>query len=177
MYPDWQYPTHVGGYGNPLASTYLTPTVSNLEELCQKVPRLGAWLQVSRVTFLDRSVTIDVPAGGNVVRTFNLTGGFDALVFSRNITVTDAAAPVGAPPSYPVLPGTLSQYVEVQVERQGGSVDTEQAPIANNFGYGFDPNKRPSPEWWSGQDLREFTVTNNSCRNVKVSITFTLVLL
>lgn len=179
MYPDWQFPTHAGGYGNPLASTYLTPTVANLDELCEKLPTLGAWLRTSRVTFLDRSITFSVPAGANVVQTFNLTGGFDALVFSRSATVVDAIAPVGgpAPPAYTVLWNDLDQYVEIQVERQGGSVDTEQAPSINNFGLGLDPNKRPSPEWWSGKDLREFTITNNSSRNVTVTITFTLVLL
>jgi hypothetical protein len=124
-------------------------------------------------------VTFAVPAGSNVVQTFNITGGYDALVFSRSATVVDAIAPVGgpAPPAYTVLWNDLDQYVEIQVERQGGSVDTEQAPSINNFGLGLDPNKRPSPEWWSGKDLREFTITNNSSRNVTVTITFTLVLL
>lgn len=181
MYPDWQYPAHAGGFKNPLASTYLTPTVGHIEELSKKVPNLGAWLRTARVTFLDRSVTFAVPAGSNVVQTFNITGGYDALVFSRSATVVDAIAPIsggeGAPPIYAVLWNTLDQYVEIQVERQGGSVDTEQAPSINNFGLGLDPNKRPSPEWWSGKDLREFTITNNSGRDVKVTITFTLVLL
>ena len=179
MYPDWQYPTHVGGYGNPLAPTYLNPTVSHLEDLCQSVPRLGAWLQTARVTFLDRSISFSVPKSGTVTQTFNLTGGADALVFSRTISVIPAAAPspVG-PPVYNVLPGSLASLVDVQVAKQTGSlIDTEQAPANNNFGLGYDPNKRASPEYWPGSDLREFTLVNNSNVDVTVNITFTLVLL
>lgn len=179
MYPDWQYPAHAGGFKNPLASTYLNPTVGHIEELSKKVPKLGAWLRSARVTFLDRSVSFIVPKGSNVVQTFNLTGGYDALVFTRNATVIDTTPPVAerAPPPFDIIPDALSQYVEISIERQVGAMDTEQAPSANNFGYGFDPNKRPSPEWWPGTDLREFTITNNSSRDVKVVLTFTLVLL
>jgi hypothetical protein len=180
MYPDWQYPAHAGGFKNPLASTYLNPTVGHIEELSKKVPNLGAWLRTARVTFLDRSITFLVPKGSNVVQTFNLTGGYDALVFSRNVTVVSQTPPAGnveVRPVFAVIPNQSNQYVEIQIEKQVGSADTEQAPAFNNFGYGFDPNKRPSPEWWSGADLREFTVTNNSNQDVKVVITFTLVLL
>ena len=175
MYPNYCYPITEGEFGNPLASSYLRPITQHLDELCQKYPTFSAWLRNDRVTFLDRSITFEVPAGQTVVQAFNVGGGFDALVFSRNASAVRTAPPAGGF-AFDDLPSEQAGYVELQIARKSGPIDTEQCPIGNTMGFGWLPNPRP-PEFWAGADIREFLLVNNTVNDVKVVVTFTLVLL
>jgi hypothetical protein len=141
------------------------------------------WHTVGRVAFLDRAVTFTSVAAvaggisGVSTQQVNLGGGKNVIVFARMATVINTTAPVGAPPTYTVLPNEQASYVDVQIQRQSGFIDVETAPIQNNFGFGFKPNIRPVPELWLGNETRQITVTNNSNNNVKVVFTFLLALL
>lgn len=173
MYPDFNYATHVGGWNNPLASTYAQPIAQHLEDLAKQYPVVSSWIRTGRVSYFDRSITFIVPAGQTIIQAFNVSGGFDCLVFDRKASVTlNNNAPAN------ILPNEEFSYCTMTIARQAGSVDTEQAPVANNMGFGWDPNDRPQiPEFWSGGDVREFTFTNNLAQDLKVVVTFTLVLL
>lgn len=176
MYPNYCYPILEGEFGNPLASSYLRPTTQHLEEICKQYPTFSAWLNSNRVTFLDRSVTFNVPAGQQVIQAFNISGGFDCLIFQKTATVVKATPPA-AGAAFDRVPGEQASYVELQIARKDGLVDTELCAVQNNMGLGLLPAYRPSPEFWGGGEIREFTLVNNSVRDVKVVITFTLVLL
>jgi hypothetical protein len=178
MYPNMNYGIHAGKWVNPLASTYVQPIAQHLEELSQKYPSVSSWLRSGRCTYLDRSITFLVPAGQTVIQAFNVSAGYDCLVFQRKATVVNTSAPTGATPTYTVVPNAQSGYVEIVVARKDAAVDTEQASVSNNFGFGWAPNRRPQvPEYWSGSDVREFTLVNNGQDDVKVVLTLTLVLL
>lgn len=176
MYPNFCYPILEGEFGNPLASSYLRPTTQHIEELSKKYPTLSAWLLTDRVTFLDRAITFSVPAGQTVVQSFNVSGGYDCLIFQKTASVTQTEPP-GAGVAFQQLPSEQASRVTLQIARKDGPVDTEQAPVQNNLGFGFFPAYRPTPEFWSGKDVREFTLTNNTIYDMTVTITFTLVLL
>lgn len=177
MYPTMNYGIHVGRWGNPLASTFAQPIVAHLEDLATRYPSVSAWLKTGRTTYLDRSITFTVPAGATVIQAFNVSAGYDCLVFDRKVSAIELNPPQGREP-FPVLPNQQGSYVELVIARKDAAVDTEQAPINNNLGFGWRPNNRPQvPEYWSGVDIREFTLVNNGKNAVKVVITFTLVLL
>lgn len=180
MYPNQNYGTHVGGWDNPLASTYAQPIAQHLEELSKKYPAVSSWVKSGRVTYLDRSITFTVPAGATVIQAFNVTGGYDALVFDRKATVVQASAPSGGAgaPVYNVLANEDAGFVEIQVSRKDAAVDVEQQSVNNCFGFGWEPYDHPQiPEFWSGADIREFTLINNTQNDVKVVLTLTIVLL
>ena len=128
------------------------------------------------MTFLDRAITFSVPAGQNVVQSFNISGGYDCLIFQRTATVAKTTPPA-AGVAFDALPNEDASYVTIQIARKDGPVDTEQAPVQNILGFGFLPALRPTPEFWSGSEIREFTLTNNGVSDVTVTITFTLVML
>jgi hypothetical protein len=178
MYPNMNYGIHVGKWVNPLASTFAQPIAEHLEDLAKQYPSVSHWLSTGRCTYLDRSITFLVPAGQTVIQAFNVSAGYDCLVFNRKATVINTTAPAGATPVYKVLPNAQAGYVELVIARKDAAVDTEQAPTNNNFGWGFAPNRRPQiPEYWSGSDVREFTLINNGQDDVKVVLTLALVLL
>lgn len=180
MYPTTNYGIHAGHWGNPLASTYSQPIVEHLEELTKLYPTVSAWLKTGRVSYLDRSITFTVPAGQTVIQAFNVSAGYNCLVFDRKATVVSTTAPVGGilPPAYTVVANEQGSYVELIIARKDAAVDTEQAPVSNNLGFGWRPNNRPQvPEYWSGSDIREFTLINNGQNDVKVVLTYTLALL
>lgn len=144
------------------------------------------WHTVGRVAFLDRTITFTsvaaAVAGPPIVPTtatqqVNLGGGKNVIVFARMATVVNTVAPVGAPPTYSVLPNEQASYVDLQIQRQSGFIDVELAPIQNNFGFGWKPNIRPVPELWLGNETRQITVSNNGNNAVKVVLTFLLALL
>lgn len=176
MYPNFCYPILEGEFGNPLASSYLRPITQHIDELCKSYPTLSAWLLTDRVTFLDRSITFNVPAGTQVVQSFNVSGGYDCLIFQRTASVVKSTPP-GALVNFDQLPNEDASYIKLQIARKDGLVDTEQCPVQNNLGFGFFPAYRPTPEFWSGKDVREFTLINDTVSDVTVTITFTLVLL
>lgn len=140
------------------------------------------WPTVGRIAFLDRTVTFTAVAAfagttpGQQIQQVNLGGGKNVIIFSRQASVIANTAPV-APATYAVLPNEQASYVDVQIQRQSGFIDVEQAPVQNNFGFGWRPNIRPVPELWLGNESRQITVTNNSTTVVKVVLTFTLALL
>lgn len=140
------------------------------------------WGGVGRVAFLDRVVTFAavpaVAAGvpGTQVQQVNLGGGKNVIIFARMATVFTTTPPAaGVTPA--VLPNERSSYVFCQIQRQSGFIDTENAPIQNNFGFGWRPNIRPVPELWLGNESRNFTIQNFSSDIVNVQITFLLALL
>jgi len=176
MYQSFCYPVTEGEFGNPLASSFLRPITQHLDDICKSYPSLSVWLQTARVTFLDRSVTITVPAGQTVSQAFNIAGGFDCLVFERTATAVRSTAPVIAT-AFSKLPSEQAGgFVQIQLSRKDGPVDTEQCPIGSAFGFGWFPNYR-APEFWSGAEVREAMLVNNSISDVKVTLTFTIVLL
>ena len=177
MYPAQNYGIHVGKWVNPLASTFAQPVAEHIDSLAKQYPAVSDWVKAGRVTYLDRSITFAVPAGATVIQAFNVSGGYDCLVFSRQATVVRAAAPI-AGAAFTVAPNEQASFVELSISRKDAAVDTEQAPVVSNLGFGFRPNTRPQlPEYWSGADIREFSLVNNGPFDVKVVITFTLVLL
>lgn len=144
------------------------------------------WPTTGRVAFLDRTVTFTSIAaaaavGPPIVPTIatqqvNLGGGKNIIVFARQASVITAAAPaVGV--AFSVLPNEDASYVNVQIQRQSGFIDVEDAPVNNNFGFGWSPNIRPVPELWLGNETRQITVSNFSNNAVKVVLTFTIALL
>ena len=143
------------------------------------------WPTTGRVAFLDRTVTFTsiaaAVAGPPIVPTIatqqvNIGGGKNVIVFARQASVITAAAPaVGA--AFSVLPNEDASYVNVQIQRQSGFIDVEDAPVNNNFGFGYSPNIRPVPELWLGNETRQITVSNFSNNAVKVVLTFTIALL
>lgn len=180
MYPTMNYGIHVGRWANPLASTFSQPIVEHLTELAKLYPTVSSWLKDGRTTYLDRSITFTVPAGSTVIQAFNVSAGYDCLVFSRQAAVVNTTPPsAGAgPPTYRVLANERSGFVELVIARKDAAVDTEQAPVNNNLGFAWRKNTRPQvPEYWSGEDIREFTLINNGQDDVKVVLTYTLVLL
>lgn len=180
MYPTMNYGIHVGRWGNPLASTFAQPIAEHLEDLAKLYPSVSSWVKGGRVTYLDRSISFTVPAGSTIIQAFNVSAGYDCLVFDRKAAVLNTTAPVAGvgSPVYTVLPNERSGFTELVIARKDAAVDTEQSPVNNNLGFGWRPNNRPQiPEYWSGADIREFTLINNGQDDVKVVITFTLVLL
>jgi hypothetical protein len=177
VYPNFNYGTTVGRWDNPLASTFAQPIAQHLDELAQLYPVVSSWLRTGRVTYLDRSITFNVPAGQTVIQAFNVSGGFDCLVFDRKAAVTLTTPPDAGLP-FTVLPNTTESFVQLIIARKDTAVDTEQSPVIANLGFGWAPNSRPQiPEFWSGAQVREFTLINNGQSDVTVVLTFTLVLL
>lgn len=172
-----------GGYINPVFSTYGTPLAKQLTNWLYgdrtsnpSWDQESAWSKVGRVAYLDRTVKIlAVQNGTSAVSTVNLGGGKNIIVFSRQATVRFAEAP--APAAMLFLPNEIGSYVSLQIQRESGFIDVEDAPINNNFGLGQSPFIRPSPELWLGNETRQFTVTNNSGAVVDVILTFQIALL
>lgn len=180
------YGAQQGGWFNPAFATYGTPLAQKLTNWLYEDrvsnpawQQPSEWAKVGRVAFLDRTVNIGlvpaVGAGTTVSVTANLGGGKNIIIFSRQATVRAAEAPAAG--SYPVLPNELASYVSLQIQRQSGFIDTEDAPINNNFGFGYKPFIRPVPELWLGNETRTFTVTNTSQVDVNVLLTFQIALL
>ena len=176
MYQNFCYPITEGEFGNPLASSYLRPITQHIDALCKQYPTLSSWLMTDRVTFLDRSIAFNVPAGQTVVQAFNVSGGYDCLIFQRTASVVQTE-PLPAGVALYQLPSEQASRVSIQISRKDGEVETEQSPVQSNWGFGFLPAYRPTPEFWSGAAIREFTLTNNTIYDMTVTITFTLVLL
>lgn len=176
MQSDFNYPIHVGEWGNPLDSSYVLPIVKHLTNLAEKYPVASAWVRSGAIGFLDRTVSFVVPAGQQVIQAANLTGGFDALVLDRKASVVVTSAP-GAGTAFNVLPSREASYVTFKLTRKDSMIDTEQAPIQDNLGFGWEPNVRPAPEFWSGSDIREITLCNNTANDVTVFLTFTMIML
>jgi hypothetical protein len=176
MYQDFCYPVTEGEFGNPLASSFLRPITQHLDDICKKYPSLSAWLQTARVTFLDRSVTITVPAGQTVSQAFNIAGGFDCIIFQRTASVVDSNPPAIGSAFNNAITEQDGGFVQIQISRKDGPVDTEQCPVGSVFGFGWLPNVR-APEFWSGSEIRELMLANNCVSDVDVTLTFTIVLL
>ena len=177
------YGAQQGGWFNPAFATYGTPLAQKLTNWLYEDrvsnpawQQPSEWAKVGRVAFLDRTVNIGpvAPAATEAV-TANLGGGKNIIIFSRQATVRNEVAPAAG--SYPVLPNELASYVSLQIQRQSGFIDTEDAPINNNFGFGYKPFIRPVPELWLGNETRTFTVTNTSSVTVNVLLTFQIALL
>ncbi len=175
------FATEQGGYINPVFSTYGTPLAKQLTNWLYADrtsnpawDQESQWARVGRVAYLDRTVAItSLATGTSTVSTVNLGGGKNIVVFSRQATVRFTTPPG----TMLVLPNQISSYVNVEIQRQSGFIDVEDAPIANNFGSGNEPFIRPSPELWLGNETRQFTFTNNSGSTVDVSLTFQIALL
>ena len=132
------------------------------------------WYRAGRIAFIDRQLTFTLPATSTpVITTANLGGGKNILVFSRTATVTLNAVPGTFTP----IPNDLANYVSVQIRRQDGFIDMETAPVNNNFGNGTRPFIRPAPEFWLGNQSREFTVVNTSALAVNLTLVFQIALL
>jgi hypothetical protein len=176
MQSDFNYPIHVGEWGNPLDSSYVLPIVKHLTDIAAKYPVASVWVKSGAVGFLDRTVSFVVPAGQTLIQASNLTGGFNALILDRRASVVVSTAP-GAGGAFNVLPSREASYVTFKLTRKDGEIDTEQAPMQNNVGFGWEPDTRPAPEFWSGADVREITLSNNTANDVTVFLTFTMILL
>jgi len=132
------------------------------------------WPRSGRIAFVDRVVNFTPGAGTTPqVVTANLGGGKNVLVFSRTATVTLSAVPGTFQP----LPNELANYVTLQIKRQDGFIDQETAPINNNYGVSGRPFIRPAPEFWLGNQAREFTLTNLSGLAINVAVVFQIALL
>lgn len=170
------------GYVNPLFSTYGTPLAKQLTNWLYSDAtsnpfwnQPSKWASVGRVAFLDRTVTFESVANGDTsTQSVNLGGGKNILVFSRQASLRNTTA---GTPNTRVLPNELGNYCTLKIERQSGFIDTETAPVNNNFGFGWDPYIRPVPEFWLGNEIRTFTFTNNSLLTVRADFTFTIALL
>jgi hypothetical protein len=177
------YGAQQGGWFNPAFATYGTPLAQKLTNWLYEDrvsnptwQQPSEWAKVGRVAFLDRAVNIGpVAPSSTLAVTANLGGGKNIIIFSRQATVRDEDAPAAG--AYPVLPNELASYVSLQIQRQSGFIDTEDAPINNNFGFGYKPFIRPVPELWLGNETRTFTVTNTSAVTVNVLLTFQIALL
>ncbi len=176
------------GYVNPLFSTYGTPLAKQLTDwlYCDQTSnplwnQPSQWAKVGRVAFLDRTVTFESVAPGDTsTQSVNLGGGKNILLFSRQASLRDTATAGVLPASTPntrVLPNELGSYCVLKIERQSGFIDTETAPVNNNFGFGFQPYIRPVPEFWLGNEIRTFTFTNSSDVTVRADFTFCIALL
>ena len=177
------YGAQQGGWFNPAFATYGTPLAQKLTNWLYEDrvsnpawQQPSEWAKVGRVAFLDRTVNIvTVGPGETEAVTANLGGGKNIIIFSRQATVRNVGTPVAG--TYPVLPNELASFVSLQIQRQSGFIDTEDAPINNNFGFGYKPFIRPVPELWLGNETRTFTVTNNTSVTVDVLLTFQIALL
>lgn len=127
------------------------------------------WASGPKVVIVKRNISFAaLPAnGGNTTSNFNITGGKNAIVFSRAASITLDGV------SIEQLPNTLGGYVEVEERRADGFLVTEQQPINNSFGTvpGW-PVTTPAPEFWRGNVERRFTVTNNYNAIVTVDLSF-----
>jgi hypothetical protein len=171
VHPDFsQYGPQLGAkltawlFGDPNASPY--------------AKQKEKWFEAGRVA--TRDVTVQFASVGATSQAIdpgvNLGGSRNVIVFARSASVAVAAAPaVNAPPFF--LPNSLLDYVDVQIQRQSGWIDTETAPISNVFGFGWAPHVSPVPECWLGNELRTITVFNRSLETITVNLTFHLALL
>lgn len=176
MLPDFNYPQTVGSFGNPLASCYLTPLTQHFDDLVRAYPSVSALVNAGVIKFFDRSISFTVLPGQTLIQATNLSSGYDALLFQRTASIAPAVLPIAGLGNQ-VLPNTRADNVTVTIERQMGSIDTEQSPINVELGYGWDVNERPTPEFISGSDVRKITIVNNGADTVTVTLTFTMLLL
>ena len=132
------------------------------------------WYRSGRIAFVDRVVSFSPGSSATPsIVTANLGGGKNVLVFSRSATVVLSSVPGTFQP----LPNELANYVTVQIKRQDGFIDQETAPINNNYGVSGRPFIRPAPEFWLGNQAREFTLINNSGVSLTVNLVFQIALL
>lgn len=139
------------------------------------------WYRAGRIAFLDRTLTFNLDATSTpVITTSNLGGGKNILVFSRSATVSPVEIPEppeGECPCFPPVPNERGNYVTLQIRRQDGFIETETAPINNNFGNNGRPFIRPAPEFWLGNQSREFTAVNLLGVAATLRVTFQIALL
>ena len=134
----------------------------------------GEWYRAGRIAFIDRVINFTPGASATPqVVTANVGGGKNVLVFSRSAVVKRDVVPGTFTP----VPNELSDYITVQIRRQDGFIDQETAPVNNNYGVAGRPFIRPAPEFWLGNQSREFTLINTSGIAVTVSLVFQIALL
>jgi len=178
MYANLNYGIHNGKWVNPLAAYYRTPITQHLEELAQVYPSVSGWLRSDRISYFDRSVTFIVPAGGSTIRSIDIGAGYDCLVFSRTACAVTTDPGAGGRERTDILPSELASRVDVTIARKSSQVDTEESPVQNTFGFGYEPFVRAAQvEYWAGKSPRDVTINNNSRFEMRVTLTFTIALL
>lgn len=145
--------------------------------------------QSSMVALQDRQVSVSKlqftgsGRAGVVTQAFNLAGGRNCIVFSRQASVvywngTDPTPPFPvAPTPNQQLPTQLWDYTLIgQRTVEGYREIDEGTPISNVFGTGHCPHKFPVPMMWNDKIRRELTfeylINNNDA--VDVSLIWTI---
>ena len=177
VHPDFsQYGPQLGAkltawlFGDPQANPYAAD--------------IAKWFDGGRVAIRDFTVQFAsiAPAVSTTVPTIatdpaiNMGGGRNVIIFGRSASCVLAAAPAAA--AVPnVLPNALQAYVDIEIQRQSGFIDTQRAPLNNVFGYGWAPHVMPVPECWLGNELRSISIFNRSADTIKVDLTYHIALL
>lgn len=144
-------------YGNPLSQA-MTAWLYGDQQSNPYATEPTEWPRSGRVAFIDRSLTFTLSAAKpTVITTANLGGGKNILVFSRSANYGNPLASFENYTPIPV-PNDALNLVTCRIQRQDGFIDMETAPINNNFGTAGRPFIRPAPEFWLGNQSREFTV-------------------
>ena len=118
------------------------------------------WATGPRVQLTNRTLSfanVALAAGTQSTQTLSITGGKNAIIFSRMASARPAAAATA------VLPNERSSYVQCQVTRTDGFIEVENQPIT--LAWGTVPGMPfvfPIPLFWFANLDRTIQVTNNT---------------
>jgi hypothetical protein len=124
------------------------------------------WPHAGVVQVQDRTLSVVVPSGGATpfestntkVTEFNLTGGKNAVVFSRYAFVEPGLA-VGGGISQQV-PTQSMAYAIVRQNLVEGYQEIQDTAVCNVFGTGWSPQIFPAPMTWNDKLRRVITLSN-----------------
>ena len=138
------------------------------------------WPNVGVVVFRDRVVSLPAIApGGTAVKTLDLTGGRNCVVFTRSAVAGPAPGNrVFAGSGYQGnLPSFYENYIALQVQRQDRYVEQEFAMLGNDWGIAGEPFVLQVPELWIGKMSRTWTARNSSASQAFVEISYQVAVL
>lgn len=173
--PNWCY-SKQAGWTKPPFEAYRGAFLEDFLEAVDKYPQVAAGYRQGRFSTLDRSITVLVPAGGTMIRAMSISGGNNALVFSRTISISKYEPPAGGT-TPPVLPNASESFVAVRIRRKGGDIETEQSASSNVGAYGWSDFTSRMPEFCSGRDVDELELTNSGVQAVYVTLTYQLAMI
>jgi hypothetical protein len=172
---NWCY-SKEGGWTKPPFEAYRGAFLESFLGALDDYPQVAAGFRRGRFSTLDRSITVLVPAGGTMIRAVSISGGNNALVFSRTISISKYEVPAGGT-TPPQLPNTSDAFVAVRIRRKGGDVETEQSAASNVGAYGWSDFTSKMPEFCSGRDVEELELTNSGVQAVYVTLTYQLAMI
>jgi hypothetical protein len=177
----WNY-NRQAGWARPPMDTYRGAFLADFLDAVAQYPQVAAGYRAGRFVAFDRAVQVTVPAGGTVARAISVSGGSNALVFNRTFSVARVEPPLAAVPPA-MLHNVDTCYVSVQLARKYApgddedGIDIEQAPGTSIGASGWSDFTGKMPEFWSGRDVHELSISNSGLRAVRVTLAWQLAII